>query len=145
MDKTSTRTLVSKLNAVKDRKPVYKSESLPIGEWYMVNYIKHENWYDSAKKSQVHAVKLDTPEFVYFLPPRQCALILKEVFGLGPDGKSIQSSEDDSTNQNLLVNDGNFAVFPGMEFCVSEKKEGTVGVFYTIDFRTNGGDSQSLE
>lgn len=110
---------------MKNRKSIIRLKDLNENEWFNVNYFQKETFL-SEDKERVYTIKLDSDNFITYLSHRHAEVLFSEVFGLNPDGTS--------KTKNPPVD--SLAVFPGLQFAVTEKKDvEPTGIISIVEFR----------
>lgn len=127
-----SKKLVLRLNKVKMPKSLIKADSLELNGWHPVNFFKHTSYRNPTNNEEIQSVLIDSREFVFSVPVRQRNLVLTDVFGINEFGKALPSDRGGDLNE--AIKDG-VAYFPGLEFAMTESKEGPFGVIPTIEFR----------
>lgn len=86
------QVLVEQLNAAQ-KKPTIKIDRIATERWFQVQCVRLESWYDTTKKSQIHAIKLETNTFYFYVPVLQVEIFMKLVFGRKPDGTFVDNNK----------------------------------------------------
>lgn len=134
-DENSSTTLkfAKNLNILKDMKDFVFLKNVEKNQWFRVNFVKYAQFNDKMTNEVSHAIHLDTNNFVFVVPSRQRAYILKEVFGINDAGETIPKIKP-KFQKNVSAN---YASFPGLEFAVIPTTDTEGKTYNQVQFRSN--------
>lgn len=113
----SFQNLIGMLNGAQ-KKPVLKIDRVMLNKWHPIVSVRLESWFDDKKKQQVHAVKLETAEFYFYLPLIQGEIFMRQVFGRSVDG--VQIEKQDAILHGFNVKDNIWLLSDVLEFCIQD-------------------------
>lgn len=112
------QNLISMLNAAQ-RKPTLKVDRIPSQKWFPITTIRHEHWLDAKKNETIHAVKLETENFYFYVPLSQAEILMKQVFGRTMNGEKIADA-DSVVYQGFNQTDNIFILTDTLEFRIDD-------------------------